>query len=442
MNSNDDQLRKRLMRDFEGYEVEPSADFWDRLAPALPPAKPPISKGIVAALLVLLLFVPVVSGDWQTTHSLRRDSAPVELARVHQPRRPAERTITPHEITTQLVKMPAKRPEQVVAATPLETVMPVTGKTPAQPSLVQVIKGTVQRPRKRSFSTPTLLSGAGNVPKPFAPAPAVSTPAFVTDSKPNSESIEPIQLITEPILDASFRALSTYSIDDTGYPTDTPPNAPMPNEPTQQHPARPQFGWQLAFSPLLAYNTITPTVQEGVVVQHIQTESTLSGNRVGWQAEVGFVKSVTRRGQVTGSIVFRQFHQAISYEVPNGTYDVTFTGPNTAIVKRVGDAYHLSQFTRQMGLRVAYEQTMWSRNQSGLVVGVGGSTVMSLTGSRMIPSVDVSAMFQRGLTAPVGFRVGLYMNYTLESQLDPVFRRISWQPYQTGLRLGLAIGHK
>jgi hypothetical protein len=161
---------------------------------------------------------------------------------------------------------------------------------------------------------------------------------------------------------------------------------------------------------------------------------------VGWQAEIGLVKSITRHGRVAGGLVLRQFHQAISYEVPNGRYDVSFEDPNAPTVIRLGDTYHLSQINRQLGLHAVYEQTLWQGKQYGLVVGAGASAVSSLEKLRPILAVDASAMVHHKLTVQWAIRVGVFMNYSLEQQLDPVFRRINWQPYQTGLKIGLEFG--
>lgn len=223
----------------------------------------------------------------------------------------------------------------------------------------------------------------------------------------------------------------------------TPEALPVAPAVARQQPAR---SWFVAITPLYTYQQIGPVHTDERYVEQIQTPGTFSGNRAGWQVQLGREQALSKQFSIQAGLTVTELRQSVQYRSRGASFDSAKvevldnqtirltplyrhqTGQLTGIRRFIGISTVIiwRPLAASAGLNRVWQPYLTAGLSAGKYTGAGGE----LSGFW-----QASAGVERSVWPGWWLRVGPSVQYGWHALSDsPV---LTTRPYTYGLTIGL-----
>jgi hypothetical protein len=378
------QLATHLTNKFKNYEAEPKAESWQKIKAAITPEKErriilwPFAYrvGIAASIALLLGFGWLIynnskiasSGIALNKHSNATASGKVSSKDFAQNNASdnskstdahSEKNTVPNGVLTEQIASSKKKNNGLISNNKI-----ALNEKNTQKSNFFSKKTPKKKHLNNGFANHLNKESLANNDKPIDSGINDNSTIFVSSNQ--SEIAETKATLNLELIDS--KAFKTKNIrlpfGAIAYNNERPMEE-------KEEKVRRKMILTSSIMPLQTYQALTILPQTTTYIQQVGTLNAIDAQRLGIQARVGVMQSLSNRFSTGISLAYSGIQQSINYEVNNGTYDVLLDATQSYTVVGVGEAINQNKFLHTVGLKI--DNAYLVSNQKNKLFVLGGA---------------------------------------------------------------------
>jgi len=144
--------------------------------------------------------------------------------------------------------------------------------------------------------------------------------------------------------------------------------------------------------PLQTYQAMTILPQNNVYIQQINNLNALDAQRLGVQARLGFLQTISKKFSSGASLSYSGLQQVINYETNSGNYQLQINDNQNYSLTSIGENISQQKFLHALGIKVDNALQI-SKKKNKVVLLAGGEAVRVLNDNRFAYYLNASVAF-------------------------------------------------